>query len=91
MIEFKKCPVIDGKAFASIEEAQKYELEALLAAADFKFTPATQSDVANFLLTNRGRLLDIITTSDSSRPKARKLHGGTKKRKAATATPATEA
>lgn len=82
--QFMRCLVIDGKAFASIEEAQKYELEKLLTEFDFAsqpITPETITAVATFLVIKSDRVQDILSTNEKSRPKARKINGGKKKRK----------
>lgn len=46
--------------------------------------------VARFIIENADKIIDILTTTATSKPKARKINGGTKVRKPKpTATPAT--
>jgi hypothetical protein len=81
MITFTKSyKTFDGKVFGTLEEAQVYELENLLnkAQGDPRDIGKTLS---KFLLDNKDVLIDILTTTPNSKPKARIIHGGTKKRK----------
>ena len=63
--------------FASIVEAQISELAALI--GDTQRCPA---DLAKHLIANKDLVLDVLTMTRKSLPKARKINGGTKKRKA---------
>ncbi len=69
----------DGQTFAELPDAQKHELELLLEHDDD--LPMTVST----LLEHADKIVDILTTGPRSKPKARKIHGGTKKRKSAAA------
>lgn len=80
MIEFRKCPVIDGVAYATLEDAQKEGLLRLLAGDEANRSPELER-IAHKLVTEADKVIDILTTDTSSRPKARKVNGGTKKRK----------
>jgi len=85
MIEFIKSYVAsDGQLFGSIEEAQTHEVEVLFEKNPFE-TPA---DAAKIVMENKAILIDILTMTPNSKPKARKLHGGTKNRKKSVVTDA---
>lgn len=66
----------DGSIFATIEEAQRKDLELLFASQD----QGTSSE--DVVLKNRDKIIDILTTTPSSKPKARAINGGRKKRAA---------
>jgi hypothetical protein len=69
----------NGEVFPTLEGAQKAEIRALL-------TPEMGEGPSDIILVailrNSERLVDILTTSPASLPKARKVNGGTKRRKA---------
>lgn len=69
MIEYRRCYVSGNQVFPTLEAAQVAELDAIL--------PAGAGQV---VIENRDKVLDILTTTDASRPKARSINGG-KKRK----------
>ena len=92
MIEFTKSyKTADGEVFATIDEAKRHELELALAKINLNGAPMSQllGDVALLILTAQEDIIDILTMSPSSKPKARKLHGGTKNRKKSVITDAT--
>lgn len=66
-----------GKALASLEEAQIEELSELLNghAVDNAAT------IAQILISKKAVVVDILTTTEHSRPAARKINGASKKRK----------
>lgn len=75
MIEFTKSYKVGDQVFATLTEAQAHELGIL---------SASSKDVAQFItfmVQNPEKVIDILSTTTSSRPKARKANGGTKKRK----------
>lgn len=82
MIEFTKSyKTTDGEVFATIEEAKRHEL--ILALQTIKIPEASNislDDVATLVLTVQEEVVDILTMTPNSKPKARKLHGGTKVR-----------
>ena len=81
MIEFTKSyKTADGKVFGAIEEAQKHEIESLLSKTSSEKID-TGSGIADFILQNQDILIDVLTTTPNSKPKARSSHGGTKARK----------
>lgn len=80
MIEFTKAfKTSDGETFATIELAQRHELDLLIGD---KVPDASVDEMINVLMANAEKVVDILTTKPNSRPKARKAHGGTKPRKA---------
>lgn len=80
MIEFTKSyKTGDGLVFGSIEEAQAHEIAALMKANDLG--PNGAEAVAQFLIAQKDAVIDILTMTPNSKPKARKMHGGTKNRK----------
>lgn len=78
MIEFTKSyKTGDGLVFGSIEEAQSHEIANI-----FKKNPtSTAEEIANVVLKNKTVLIDVLTTTPNSKPKARASHGGTKARR----------
>lgn len=62
---------VGDQMFASLEEAQLCELTALLDKA-----------AAEHVLKNKDKVLDILTTTSTSKAKARGINGGRKKRAA---------
>jgi len=82
MIEFTKSyKTADGQVFATIEEAKRHEL--ILALKQINVPPASNlpyDDIATLVLTVQDEIVDILTMSPNSKPKARKINGGTKKR-----------
>jgi hypothetical protein len=80
MIEFTKSyKTADGQVFGTIEEAQVHEVELVL--NDPGFSAGDNSKIAQFLVKHKTILVDVLTTTPNSKPKARSLHGGTKNRK----------
>lgn len=81
MIEFAKSyKASDGKCYGTLREAQVVEISKLM-----KELPnsATSNEIAERLLDEKDAVIDILTTTDTSRPKARRINGGSKKRKTA--------
>lgn len=73
----------DGTIVATLAEAQETELTILF---NESFSDGSMSVAcAKAVLKNAPAVLDILTTTPTSKPKARKVNGGTKKR-----TPKTE-
>lgn len=68
----------DGeKFFSTLEEAQKWELSRVLVLNDEETTNA----VAILVMKNREKVLDILTTTPTGKPRGRKINGATRKRK----------
>lgn len=79
MIEFTRSyKTGDGQVFGTIVEAQAHELVALMKSSDL--TDNGAEAVAQFLIAQKESVLDILTMTPNSKPKARKMHGGTKVR-----------
>lgn len=79
-ITFTKAYVANGKTYATLEEAQIQAIEALFGVETDKRV-WNKSDVATTILSNKEAVIDILTTTTTSKPSARKINGGTKKRK----------
>ncbi len=78
MIEFTKSyRTADSQVFASISEAQSHELKLLALNTEVKDT----NNIADWIVQNKGAIVDILTTTPNSKPKARSIHGGNKTRK----------
>jgi len=85
MIEFTKSyKTADGQVFGTIEDAQKHEIEEIFNNTRNSQTPSLAGhgeEIANVILVNKHLLIDVLTTTPNSKPKARSIHGGTKTRK----------
>ena len=82
MIEFTRSyKTADGKTFGTIEEAQQHEVETLLIQLKGVTAGPVTSEIASHILENKNILIDVLTTTPNSKPKARATHGGTKNRK----------
>lgn len=73
--------------FPCIEEAQRHELAEIFLEGnklekakpeDFEWTPDV---IAKRILSQQDKIVDILTTTPKSKVKARKINGGTKRRK----------
>lgn len=85
MIEFGRSYIYDGKAYATMEEAQVEAVTAILAANDSKYTEDGNRLVAKAIVKGKAQVLAVLTLTDASRPRAR---GVRKPRKRAAAAPA---
>lgn len=74
MIERTQSFKVGDQSFLTLGEAQKYELGHLMPHA------FNTVEIAIWILENKVAILDILTMTPTSKPKARKVHGGTKKR-----------
>lgn len=83
-ISFQRLPVAsDGKSYPTLEAAQAAEIAALLVQnRDPNETDLSLFSCATLIVKLKAAVIDILTTSENSRPTARKLHGGAKKRRA---------
>lgn len=70
----------DEKTHATLEDAQRHELSLLFTKEDFGGAPVVGS-VAAAILEHAVKVRDILTTTATSKPRARKVNGGSKKRK----------
>lgn len=80
MIEFTKAyKTSDGETFSELALAQRHEIELLIApVGDGGYSVA---QVAVLIRDLADKLVDILTTTPNSKPKARAANGGTKKRR----------
>ena len=76
----------DGTPHKTIELAQAHELTAFIIETEI-IDEANAAGLAEKLLAKKDHIIDLLTMKASSKPKARKINGGTKKR--ATTAPAT--
>jgi len=77
MIERTNSFKVGDQSFLTLGEAQKYELGQLLGK---KESMSSAIAMAEWILDNKVAILDILTMTPTSKPKARKVNGGTKKR-----------
>jgi len=71
----------NGKIFGSIAEAQKEEVALILQEPLSSITPASVAAILDAILSNSEKIVDVLTTKGSSRPKARTANGATRKKK----------
>lgn len=69
----------DGTAHSTLEEAQRFEIKQILLSSNVSI--ADGDDLSWCIIKNAEAIVDILTTTPTSKPKARKVNGGTKKRK----------
>lgn len=79
MIEKTKAYISDGKVFPTLRDAQINEMCILLAGSMPQGSPP--DDISGVLVDSADEVIDILTTKESSKPKARSIHGGKKSRK----------
>ena len=90
MIEKTTAYKVGDKFFPVIEEAQQAELEVFFPPQD-SATGYSAEKIAEVIMINSERIIDILTMTPASKPKARAINGGRKPRKAKTvAEPAPE-
>lgn len=88
MITFQKAYVCsDTNVYATLELAQEHELELLLN-AEKGTEPLTIIRVAQLIVLLKTKILDVLSTTAKSRPRARSLNGGKKQRKSKDVVPA---
>lgn len=81
MIEFTKSyKTGDGQVFGSIEEAQIHELKSVILQLKSIMDGPVTTELATHILKNKTMVIDVLTTTPNSKPKARSSHGGTKNR-----------
>lgn len=75
MIQFTKSyKTSDGQVFGTIEDAQYHELQTTLGLSN------DSNNIIGVIMKNKDVIIDILTTTPNSKPKARSVNGGTKKR-----------
>jgi len=76
-----------GKACSTLEEAQIEEITTILTGLGGRERSAEGAgNIATLIVEEKERILDILTTTTSSKPRARKINGGRKTRKPNAAT-----
>jgi len=73
---------VGDKPFKTLEEAQRHDLLEIAnegEGLDESWEPECKETLVNFLMANADRIVDCLTTTPTSRAKARKANGGTKK------------
>jgi len=66
--------------FKTLDEAQRFDLQLILKPTDF--TDEQSNAIVDFLMKNAAAVVDILTTTPTSRAKARKTNGSKKTLKA---------
>jgi len=79
-ITFGRAYIVDGKTYATLQEAQRRAIQSL-AAEKLGSTSMTVEDWTQLLVDNADAIVNILTTTESSHPKGRKINGGTHTRK----------
>ncbi len=75
---------VGGSIYVTLEDAQKAELDAVVKEHfDIEGKMVTTFGIACAIINNKAQILDILTTKENSKVKARKINGGKKERKAA--------
>lgn len=69
----------NGKHFPELKDAQIEEIDCLLRSK--LNTPLTIEELAPVILQFAAQMVDILTTTPTSKPTARKVNGATRKRK----------
>jgi len=85
---------VGDRSFKSLADAQKFDLAKLVPDCSPEFEvcnePRVRADkIADWLLKNSVQIVDILTTTPTSRAKARKNNGATRKRRSITPAPVT--
>ena len=73
---------VGDKPYASLEEAQKVDLMAMMPVAAEGPLGMTNECIADWMIKNSTAIVDTLTTTPRSRLRGRKLHGGTRKPRA---------
>ena len=89
MIERTNAFKVGDQSFLTLEDAQRFELQQLLS-SHAELQPSSDKinvkEISDWILELQDAILDILTTTKTSKPKARKIHGGMKARKAVSVT-----
>ena len=83
MIERTNAFRVGESSFLILKDAQRHELEQLIHKDNVNGKPPLVFDIKDFarwILENKTSIIDIITTTSSSKTKARKINGGHKTR-----------
>jgi len=75
----------DGKTFSDINEAKQHELANLFRGeAGPEGTVLSGESLLKLMIKESAKIIDILSTTATSRPRARKSHGASRKPKSAT-------
>lgn len=82
MIERTNAFKVGDQSFLTLVDAQKHELVTLLRGENNSNLGGDWSldGIVSWLLDNKSKVVDILTITPTSKVRARKVHGGTKKR-----------
>lgn len=80
-ITFTKAYQANGRTFATLEDAQAAALAQLFVGERATGTPWDIEDVVRTLTEKKDEVVNILTTTASSRPKGRKINGAARKTK----------
>lgn len=78
-IEWKRCAVVDGVAYPSVQEAKLAMLEAILVNGSKTSGTGWATEAAGIILSCEADVLNALTFTDASRPRARKANGAVRK------------
>lgn len=82
MIEFTNAfKASNGLIYDTLEGAQAQEMTAVIIDSGVAVDPSACAEIALRIVKSKDKVLDILTTTKTSRPKARKINGGKKARK----------
>lgn len=82
MLTFTKAyKTSDGQTFEAIDVAQAHEIEISLTANNDAHVRGNAQLIAEWIVANKDKLVDVLTTTATSKPSARKINGGRKTRK----------
>lgn len=76
---------VGTQVFVSLEAAQEHELGNIIASIDSSYSSL---ELARELMKHSEKIVDILTTTATSKSRARRVHGGTKTRTRKATTPA---
>lgn len=71
----------DGTFHATLEDAQESEIVILLGSDPVSSLVDLREEIAAEIVKHKAKVMDILTTTHDSRPKARKINGATRTRK----------
>lgn len=85
-VEFQRCVLVDGKAYATIAEAQTALIQDIFKGTHNGAVGWSSGEISEKIVQEREQILAALTLTGSSRPAPRKAFGGMKKsRKSKTA------
>lgn len=70
---------VGDQPFKTIEEAQRHDLKEILQKSEIDWDATSENHIIDWMMQNAAAIVDTLTTTPTSRAKARKTNGGTKK------------